>query len=220
MPLPELPASYRDRLSEATRAPSYAALSRFIDAERERGPVYPREEQTFAALEATPPDRVRVVLLGQDPYHGPNQAHGLCFSVPRGVRVPPSLRNLLRELETDLGVVSPPHGDLSAWAAAGVLLLNTVLTVPEGKAGAHAGKGWEAFTDAVLAAIPGPAVFLLLGAHARRKAATLASRHLIVEAAHPSPLSARAFLGSRPFSRVQAALRNLGVAELDFSRPP
>ena len=219
MPLPPLPASWGEILGGATRAPSYDALSRFVEVERQRTAVYPPEGLTFAALEATPPEKVRVVLLGQDPYHGAGQAHGLCFSVPRGVRVPPSLRNLVRELETDLGVRSPAHGDLSAWATVGVLLLNTVLTVPEGQAGAHAGKGWEPFTDAVLAAIPEPVVFLLLGAHARRKAATIASKHRLIEAAHPSPLSARAFLGSKPFSRVQAALASLGGPEIDFSRP-
>lgn len=224
MPLPPIPPGWADALAGAVADPSYAELSRFLDEERGGAvPVYPPEDQVFAALKATPLAKVKLVIVGQDPYHQPGQAHGLCFSVPPGVKKPPSLRNLLRELEADLGVASPEHGDLTVWAERGVLLLNTVLTVRDSTPGAHAGKGWEAFTDAVLGAVVArrtPAVFLLLGGFAKKKAELVTpKRHRVIEAAHPSPLSARHFLGSRPFSRVEAALAQLGRPRLDFRFP-
>lgn len=221
MPLPPVPPGWADALAPAVASESFAALSSFLDEER-RGavPVYPPPEHVFAALAATPLSSVKLVVVGQDPYHQPGQAHGLCFSVPAGVKKPPSLRNLLRELEADLGVPPPEHGDLTPWARRGVLLLNTVLTVRDSEPGSHAGQGWEAFTDAILAAVAArrtPSVFLLLGGFARKKAELLAgTRHRVVEAAHPSPLSARHFFGSRPFSRVEAALAELGRPPLDF----
>lgn len=221
MPLPRVPPGWADALAPAVADDSFGALSRFLDEER-RGPVpvYPPEDQVFAALAATPLSSVKLVVVGQDPYHQPGQAHGLCFSVPPGVKKPPSLRNLLRELEADLGVSPPEHGDLTPWARRGVLLLNTVLTVRDSEPGSHAGQGWEAFTDAILAAVAArrtPSVFLLLGGFARKKAELVGgTRHRVIEAAHPSPLSARHFFGSRPFSRVEAALAELGRPPLDF----
>jgi len=167
---------------------------------------------------------VRVVILGQDPYHGPKQAHGLAFSVASGVPLPPSLRNVLAERENDLGLPVPKSGDLSAWAAQGVLLLNTTLTVRAGEAGSHQGRGWESFTDEVIRVVSNkvePVVFVLWGASARSKKALIDdSRHIIIESAHPSPLSAhRGFFGSRPFSRVNASLTSSGRPPIDWSLP-
>lgn len=220
MPLPPIPTGWPGLVPERDR-PYFRELERFVDAEYRRGPVYPPRPQVFRALELTPFRKVRVVLLGQDPYHGPGQAHGLAFSVPPGVPLPPSLRNLFRELHDDLGAPVPDSGDLSAWARRGVLLLNTVLTVREGEPGSHAGHGWERFTDAVIervAAKRNRVVFLLLGSHARGKAARiLGDRHATVEAHHPSPLSARrGFFGSRVFSRVNARLREAGRPTMDW----
>lgn len=196
-------------------------LSRFVDGERERGPIFPPADQVFSALARTPLDAVRVVLLGQDPYHRAGQAHGLSFSVPPGVAKPPSLVNMLRELEVDLGHPPPPHGCLEAWADRGVLLLNTVLTVREGEAGSHAGHGWEQLTDAVIDALvrrPRPVVFALWGGHAQKKARRVAPPHRVVLGVHPSPLSAhRGFFGSRPFSAIDAALAALGEPKIDWS---
>ena len=172
--------------------------------------VYPPAALRYRALEFVPPAAVRVVILGQDPYHGAGQAMGLAFSVPRGVRVPPSLSNIHKELAADLGIVRPAHGDLTAWAEQGVLLLNTSLSVEEGHAASHANIGWEKITDAFVACASNEsqaAVFMLWGNHARAKAPLIArSRHLVLEAAHPSPLSARKFLGCRHFSRANAFL--------------
>lgn len=186
--------------------------------------IYPPVERVFRALELTPLRTVRVVLLGQDPYHGPGQAHGLAFSVPPGVPKPPSLRNLLHELHDNVGVPVPEHGALTSWARRGVLLLNTVLTVREGEPASHAGLGWERFTDAVLqrvAAKRSPVVFLLLGNHAQKKVASIdLGAHPVVTAPHPSPLSAwRGFFGSRVFSRVNAHLVEAGCDPLDWSLP-
>ena len=186
--------------------PYWQQLQRFVADERSRGTVYPPAPEVFAALHLTPYAETRVVILGQDPYHGPNQAHGLCFSVRRGVAVPPSLANIYKELHTDLGLAIPRHGNLEAWARQGVLLLNTTLTVRAGQAASHHGKGWELFTDEVLRTVNGKqqrVVFLLWGAAARRKKSLIdLSRHVVLESAHPSPLSAHnGFFGSRPFSR-------------------
>lgn len=218
----DLPDDWRRRLAlDAAALGQLAQLAGFVEAERARARVFPPADRVFAALASTPFDAVRVVVLGQDPYHGAGQAHGLAFSVPRGVRKPPSLANLLKELEADLGVRAPAHGSLEAWAARGVLLLNTVLTVREGEAGSHAGRGWEQVTDAVidaLAARPRPVVFALFGAHAHKKAKRIGAPHRLVLGVHPSPLSAhRGFFGSRPFSAIDRALEELGEAKLDWS---
>jgi len=202
-------------------ASSYIAeLRAFLIAERTAGKrIFPPPSEWFAALEMTPLDRVRVVILGQDPYHGAGQGHGLCFSVREGVRLPPSLVNIYKELVADLGIPRPAHGDLSAWARQGVLLLNSVLTVEEGRAGAHQGKGWERFTDAIVRALadgPRPIAFILWGAYAQRKAAFVdPARHLVIKSAHPSPLSAHnGFFGSRPFSKVNTWLSARGEAPI------
>lgn len=201
--------------------PYWGPLQQFVAAERERHTVYPPPGEVFAALHLTPHAQVKVVILGQDPYHGPGQAHGLCFSVRRGVDPPPSLKNIFTELETDLGVARPDHGSLEAWARQGVLLLNATLTVRAHAAGSHQGKGWEQFTDAVLRAVdakPEPVVFILWGAAARRKKAGIdTSRHVVIESPHPSPLSAhRGFFASRPFSRANDALIAAGHTPVDW----
>lgn len=216
-----VPAAWRPLLAEVLASPEYRALERFVDEERARGPVYPAARDVFAALERTPPERVRVVILGQDPYHGEGQAHGLAFSVRPGTPRPPSLMNIHRELASDLGHEIPAHGCLECWADRGVLLLNTVLTVRAGEAGSHAGKGWEAVTDAALTALAArtaPIVFVLWGAHAQRKAKLLEGpRHHVMRGVHPSPLSAhRGFLGSRPFSTINRALELRGETPIDW----
>lgn len=205
--------------------PYWAELQAFVRAERERATVYPPHAEVFAALHLTAYADTKVLVLGQDPYHGPRQAHGLCFSVRPGVSVPPSLANVFQELHDDLGAPVPTHGHLEHWARQGVLLLNATLTVRAGQAGSHQGKGWETFTDAVIRAVndkPERVVFVLWGSYARRKKALVdLGRHVVVESAHPSPLSARnGFFGSRPFSRVNAALREAGRAPIDWSLPP
>lgn len=201
--------------------PYWKQLQSFVEDERRRHTVYPSRENVFAALHATPYADVKVLILGQDPYHGPNQAHGLCFSVQRGVQPPPSLVNIFKELRDDLGIAIPPHGDLGAWARRGVLLLNTTLTVRAGQAASHQGKGWETFTDEVIRQVNEKpfVVFVLWGAHARKKKTLINSaRHAIVESAHPSPLSAHnGFFGSRPFSKINAALRDARLEEIDWS---
>ena len=192
------------------------------EAKAEGKEIYPPGNQFFAALEATPPDSVKVVILGQDPYHGPGQAHGLSFSVRGRQRIPPSLQNIFRELEADVGVQPPSHGDLSAWARQGVLLLNSVLSVERGVAGAHQGKGWERFTDAVIAAVNAgtpPVVFMLWGAQAQRKGSTIdCDRHCVLTAPHPSPLSAhRGFLGCQHFSQANRFLMENQREPVDWS---
>lgn len=202
--------------------PYWAELQAFVDVERQAGPVFPPATEVFAALHLTSFADVKVVILGQDPYHGVGQAHGLCFSVRPGTGLPPSLRNIFRELHDDLGVEVPRSGDLTAWARQGVLLLNTTLTVRAGQAASHQGRGWEHFTDQVIRAVdakPEPVVFILWGAAARRKKALIdASRHAVIESAHPSPLSAsNGFFGSRPFSRANEALVAAGRDPVDWS---
>lgn len=221
MSLPAIPEGWKTLEPERSR-PYLGALERYLAEERAQGPVYPPADQVFRALKLTPRDRVRVVLIGQDPYHGTGQAHGLAFSVPSGVPSPPSLRNLLKEREADLGLPVPDTGDLTPWAREGVLLLNAVLTVRDGEAGSHHGQGWERFTDAVIRAVDrgkDPAVFLLLGNRAQAKAAAVdRSRHRVIETPHPSPLSAyRGFFGSRIYSRANEALESLGRAPVDWS---
>jgi uracil-DNA glycosylase len=197
-------------------------LQQFVTAERQRNTVYPAPADVFAALHLTPYADTRVLILGQDPYHGSGQAHGLCFSVPAGVTIPPSLANIHRELADDVGVAVPDHGNLERWARQGVLLLNATLTVRAGQAGSHQGKGWETFTDEVIAAVnakPEHVVFVLWGSYARKKRSLIdAARHTIIESPHPSPLSAHnGFFGSRPFSRANAALIAHGQQPVDWT---
>jgi uracil-DNA glycosylase len=224
MPLPDLPPSWARALADEIAKPSFRELDDFVAAERAEGQVYPPNEATFRAFELTPFDEVNVVLLGQDPYHGPGQAHGLALSVMPGVPIPPSLANMFKELATDRGCRVPDNGCLEPWARQGVLLLNAVLTVRDGAAGSHANRGWEAFTDAVIRALGArerPVVFALWGGHARKKARLIdASRHRVLECAHPSPLSAHAgFFGARPFSAIDDALRSLGRPPIDWQLP-
>lgn len=202
-----------------------AQLRSFLVAENAAGKhIYPKGSEWFRAMDLTPLDKVRVVILGQDPYHGPGQAHGLCFSVKPGVPPPPSLVNIYKELQTDLGIERPRHGFLEYWAQQGVLLLNSVLTVEMAKAASHQGKGWERFTDAVIRLVNAreePVVFLLWGAYAQKKAAFVdASKHLVLKAAHPSPLSAHnGFLGCRHFSKCNAFLTSKGLPPIDWALP-
>jgi len=221
-----IPASWRAVLEPVLGAPGARRLGGWLAHEEAAGKaVYPPRGSRLRALELTPLDTVRVVILGQDPYHGPGQAMGLCFAVPDGCPVPPSLANIYKELAADCGVPRPAHGDLSGWARQGVLLLNTSLTVEAGKAGSHAGRGWEAITDACVAAVadrPEPSVFILWGSHAQAKAARIAAlgdgtRHLVIKSPHPSPLSAhRGFFGSKPFSRANAFLEANGRGAIDW----
>jgi uracil-DNA glycosylase len=202
--------------------PYWASLQQFVAEERAQAPVYPPHDEVFSALHLTSYAATRVMILGQDPYHGAGQAHGLAFSVRRGVRIPPSLANIHRELQTDLGVAPPDHGNLEAWARQGVLLLNTTLTVRGGEAASHQGRGWETFTDRVLRVVdakPEHVVFILWGGHARKKRALIDHhRHTILESPHPSPLSAHnGFFGSRPFSRANDALRAHDQQPVDWS---
>ena len=204
--------------------PYWADLQQFVVGERQKATVYPPHDEVFAALHLTPFSEVKAVILGQDPYHGPNQAHGLCFSVRPGVTPPPSLQNIFKELEADLGHPPPSHGCLDSWAEQGVLLLNSSLTVRQGRAASHQGKGWETFTDEVLRAVddkPERVVFILWGAAARKKKTLIdTDRHVIIESAHPSPLSAsNGFFGSHPFSRANAALEEAGRTPIDWRIP-
>lgn len=201
--------------------PYWTELQAFVAAERATHTVYPAPDDVFAALHLTPYADTRVVILGQDPYHGPRQAHGLCFSVRPGVRIPPSLANIHKELHDDLGLPIPDHGNLERWARNGVLLLNATLTVRAGQAGSHQKRGWETFTDHVIEVVgtkPEPVVFMLWGNSARRKRSLIdTTRHHVIESAHPSPLSAHnGFFGSRPFSRANAALVAAGRTPVDW----
>jgi uracil-DNA glycosylase len=218
-----IPASWAPVLAAETEQPYFADLEAFLKTERAEHQVFPPEDEVFAALEATPYEDVKVVLIGQDPYHDDGQAHGMCFSVRPGVRIPPSLRNMYKELETDLGVEPVKHGYLKAWADQGVLLLNTVLTVRAHEPASHKDRGWEKFTDAVIKDVSArekPVVFVLWGAHAKKKAKLIdASRHAIVQGAHPSPLSAKLFFGSKPFSAVNEALAGFGQEPINWQLP-
>lgn len=219
MPLPE---NWRHALDPGASA-ALAHAETYVSAREDAGiHVYPPAALRYRALDLVPPSGVKVVILGQDPYHGTGQAMGLAFSVPRGVRVPPSLANVYKELKSDLGISRPDHGDLTAWAAQGVLLLNTSLSVEEGRAASHARIGWEAVTDSLIAfasSVAPAAVFMLWGNHARAKAPLVdRSRHLVLEAAHPSPLSARKFLGCRHFSQGNAYLAARGAQTVQWER--
>lgn len=222
----EITPSWRALLDPVLESEEFGQLRDWLATEEAAGKViHPPVHQRFAALHLTPPDAVRAVILGQDPYHGAGQAHGLAFSVQRGVKVPPSLRNIFTELESDCLVPRPDHGDLSGWARQGVLLLNTSLSVEEGIAASHAGRGWEALSDAIIDAVASrrkPVAFALWGAHAQKKAGRIAqhhedSPHLVLSSPHPSPLSAhRGFFGSRPFSRTNAFLEGNGRGTIDW----
>ncbi len=220
-----LPESWTAPLEVDIALPRMQALRSYLAAEAASGKkVFPGEDDWFRALELAPLADVRVVILGQDPYHGEGQAHGLCFSVPPGVRPPPSLINIYKELESDLGLARPKHGFLEHWAQQGVLLLNSVLTVEMGLAASHRGQGWEPFTDAIIEAVNAkedPVVFLLWGAYAQKKAAFVdETRHLVLKAAHPSPLSAHnGFLGCRHFSKANAFLAAHGQPTIDWTLP-
>lgn len=202
-----------------------AELKRFLVGEKQSGKrIFPKGSDWFRALDLTPLEDVRVVILGQDPYHGPRQAHGLCFSVPSGIAPPPSLVNIYKELESDLGIEPARHGFLEHWAKQGVLLLNSVLTVEMGRAASHRERGWERFTDRVIAEVNGrksPVVFMLWGSYAQKKAAFVdSSRHLVLKAPHPSPLSAYSgFFGCRHFSKANAFLKDRGLVPIDWALP-
>ena len=206
-----------------------AELKSFLVSEREKGKrIFPKGSEWFRALDLTPPKEVRVVILGQDPYHGQGQAHGLCFSVQPGVQTPPSLVNIYKELQSDLGIRPARHGFLEHWAKQGVLLLNSVLTVEMGRAASHRGRGWERFTDRIIREVnakPEPVVFMLWGSHAQKKAAFVDSidrggRHLVLKSVHPSPLSAHGgFFGSKPFSKANAFLESRGMKPIDWKLP-
>lgn len=225
----KLEASWKAALSDQFASAPMAQLRAFLLAERAAGKrIYPRAADWFRALDLTPLPHVRVVILGQDPYHGPGQAHGLCFSVPPGVRPPPSLVNIYKEMHSDLGIPPPGHGFLEAWARRGVLLLNSVLTVEAHQAASHKGRGWEQFTDAVIAAVAAQdraIVFLLWGSYAQKKAAFVqdigaGGRHLVLRAAHPSPLSAHnGWFGCRHFSAANAFLIAQGQPPIDWRLP-
>lgn len=222
-----LPNSWKEPLKAVCSRPEIDVLLQFLHQREAAGAIiYPAKKNILAALRETPFDKVSVVIVGQDPYHGRGQAMGLSFSVPVGVPVPPSLRNIFKELQTDVGIPISQEGDLSGWARQGVLLLNAILTVEEGKPASHAGKGWEIFTDAIIKAIMDrkkPTVLMLWGAYAQKKIAHLhvhidPERDLILTAAHPSPFSATGFLGCHHFSQANAFLRKHHVPEIDWSQ--
>jgi uracil-DNA glycosylase len=221
---PPIPASWKAILGPEVKQPYYKALQAFLAEERQRFTVFPPELEVFSALKLTPYKSADVLILGQDPYHDDNQAHGLAFSVRPGVPPPPSLLNIFKELKADLGCRIPNNGYLVPWAKQGVLLLNAVLTVRAHQPNSHKGKGWEQFTDAAirgLSAKDSPVVFVLWGGYARKKVSLIdTTRHTIIQAAHPSPLSARnGFFGSRPFSHINAALRAAGKREVEWELP-
>ena len=216
-----IPSSWQPYLEAEFKQPYIAKLESFLEAERATQQVFPPEKDVFRALELTPFDAVKVVILGQDPYHDDGQAHGLAFSVQPGIKPPPSLVNMFKELEADLGIPRSKTGFLEPWATQGVLMLNAVLTVRAHAAGSHQKQGWEKLTDAIIKAISSNAegvVFVLWGAYAHKKADLIdSSRHTVLKAVHPSPLSARnGFFGSRPFSSINAALLKAGKSEIDW----
>ena len=217
--------SWKAPLAAEFSDPYMADLKRFLLEQKQEGRrIFPKGVEYFRALDLTPLDEVRVVILGQDPYHGEGQAHGLCFSVQPGVRIPPSLVNIYKEMQEDLGIAPARHGFLEHWAKQGVLLLNSVLTVEMGRAASHQGRGWERFTDAVIRAVneqEKPVVFILWGSYAQKKAAFVdRSRHLVLRSPHPSPLSAHnGFFGSRPFSKANAFLVEHGREPIDWQLP-
>lgn len=221
----QLEPSWLKRLYDEFSKPYMQSLKQFLVSEKRAGhKIFPAGSQYFNAYDYTPFEQVRVVILGQDPYHGPGQAHGLCFSVPPGIEQPPSLVNIFKEIESDLGIAPPAHGCLTHWARQGVLLLNSVLTVTRGQAASHRGRGWEEFTDRSIELLNGErehVVFMLWGSYAQKKGAFIdRARHLVLEAPHPSPLSAhRGFFGCRHFSKANRYLEANGVAPIDWRLP-
>lgn len=221
----QLESSWKSRLEPEFREPYMRDLREFLlERKRARAIIYPPGKNIFNALNSTPFDQVKVVVLGQDPYHGPGQAHGLCFSVRLGVPTPPSLINIFKEIESDLGIAAPGHGNLQSWAQQGVLLLNSVLTVERGNAGAHQGKGWERFTDQLVRLLNAERdglVFLLWGSYALKKGAVIdRDRHYVLSAPHPSPLSAhRGFFGCRHFSKANEYLEGKGIEPVNWQLP-
>lgn len=221
----QLESSWLERLREQFSRPYMRELKAFLRSEKSAGKViYPRGDEIFAAFDHTPVERVKVVILGQDPYHGPGQAHGLCFSVRKGIALPPSLVNIYRELERDLGITPPAHGCLTAWADQGVLLLNSVLTVERGRAASHRGRGWEQFTDRAIEIVNRDCehvVFMLWGSYAQRKGTVIdQQRHCVLSAPHPSPLSAhRGFFGCGHFSKANDYLVSMGRDPIDWRLP-
>ncbi len=219
----KLPSSWKTRLHDQFEAPYMKSLRDFLLERGHAVKIYPPPAQWFSAFNATPFDQVKVVILGQDPYHGPGQAHGMCFSVLPGVAIPPSLRNIYKELHSDLGIAPVKHGYLQSWATQGVFLLNSVLTVEHGQAAAHQGKGWEQFTDVVIDQLSSQSsgiVFMLWGGYARKKGQIIdTSKHCVLTSAHPSPLSVRGFTGCRHFSKANAYLQSMGKAPIDWQLP-
>ena len=217
----DLEPGWHNALEAEFSKPYFEQLTNFLVNKKSQSvPVYPADPLIFNAFRLTPLEHVKVVILGQDPYHGPGQAHGLCFSVPEGVKAPPSLKNIFKELEADLGLRTENHTDLSKWAIQGVFLLNTILTVDEGRPGSHKNSGWEQFTDEVIKKVSekrDAVVFMLWGSYARSKKQLIdQSKHLVLEAQHPSPLSVRGFLGCRHFSKANAWLREKGLSVIDW----
>jgi uracil-DNA glycosylase len=214
--------SWKSVLKDDLKSASMNKLSSFLSKELKKKSIYPAPKEIFAAFNQTPFDKVKVVIIGQDPYHGEGQAHGMCFSVKKGVKIPPSLRNIYKELSSDLDLEIPEHGNLSSWASEGVLLLNAVLTVEHSKAGSHHGRGWEEFTDSVIEYLNNEKenlVFILWGAPAQKKARKVdESKHLVLKSPHPSPLAAyRGFFGNHHFSKTNEYLKSKGIAEVDWS---
>lgn len=218
-----IPTAWRTLWDTPTLQPHWAKLEAFLDHEYATQTIYPPREALFQALQCCPPEAVRVLILGQDPYHQPGQAHGLSFSVPPDQKLPPSLRNIFTELQSDLGCAAPASGSLLPWAQQGVLLLNTVMSVRAGAAGSHAGQGWEPLTDALIEGLSKQSphlVCLLWGRWAQAKAPLIDARHTILQGPHPSPLSAyRGFFGSQPFSQINAALQAHGQPAIDWVLP-
>src|SRR5262245_12397185 len=219
----DLPASWKKVLSAEMDKPYFEKLCEFVDKEREAHKVFPPEDDVFNAFKLAPYEKVNVLILGQDPYHDDGQAHGLCFSVRPGVRVPPSLVNIFKELRDDVGCEIPNNGYLVPWAKQGVMLLNAVLTVRAHAPASHANHGWETFTDAVIRAIndkSDPVVFVLWGGYAQKKGKLIdADKHRVITGAHPSPLSQKKFFGTKPFSQVNEALQEFGKPEIDWQIP-
>jgi uracil-DNA glycosylase len=218
-----LPSDWHDILSDELEKPYFKQLATFVDKERAAGKVFPPEDEVFTSFRLAPYNEVKVLLLGQDPYHDDNQAHGLCFSVKPGITPPPSLANMYKELRDDLGCKIPKHGYLVRWAEQGMLMLNAVLTVRAHTPNSHKDQGWETFTDAVIKAVndkPTHVVFLLWGNYAKKKKKLIdTKRHSVIEGAHPSPLSAKLFFGSKPFSQVNSALEKHGQTPIDWQIP-
>lgn len=224
MSIDQLHPTWREALAAEFDKPYFKKLQEFVTEQRANHTVFPPEDEVFSAFGLAPLDEVKVFLLGQDPYHGVNQAHGLCFSVKPGIRIPPSLRNIYKELASDIGCEIPKHGYLTRWAEQGMLMINAVLTVRQAEANSHKSKGWEKFTNAAIKAVNAKesrVVFILWGGYARKKKKLITGEHhVVIESAHPSPLSAKnGFFGSKPFSQTNAALEEAGLTPIDWQLP-